>query len=93
MGWFSWAGTVEGQRSGVNTSGYGEPHKIVVSDALGAGGVEKPRVRQHVAVNARQSKGAVPWEKPLYGGAIPDTPLLEIRHLTWGWGGGSCLLV
>lgn len=33
----------------------------------------------------------MPWEKLLYGGAIPDTLLLEIRHLTWG--GGSCLLV
>ena len=31
----------------------------------------------HVGAHARQSKGAVPWGEPLYGGAVPDTPVLE----------------
>lgn len=31
----------------------------------------------HASAHARQSTGAVPWGEPLYGGAVPDTPVLE----------------
>lgn len=71
-------GQVEGQWSGVKTSGYGEQQRIVVSDlGVARGGRENHTSDSHVGVHASQSKGAVPWGEPLYGGAAPDTPVLE----------------
>lgn len=71
-------GQVEGQWSGVKTSGYGEHQRIVVSDpGVARGGKESHASDSHVGAHVRQSKGAVYWGESLYGGAVPDMPVLE----------------
>lgn len=92
MGWFSWAGTVEGQQSGVNTSGYGEPHKIVVSDALGAGAWES-RVSDSMSGSMPvRVRGLCPGRNHCKVGQSQIR--LYLRYvISPGGGGGSCLLV
>lgn len=52
-------GQIKGQRPGVETSGYGEHQRIVVSDPGGAGGSGGNHASDsHVGAHARKSKGA-----------------------------------
>lgn len=57
-----WQRQVEGQWSGVKTSGYGEHQRSVVFDpGVAGGGRERHASDNHVVAHVRQSKRAVPW--------------------------------
>lgn len=65
---------IEGQRSDVEISGYGEQHKIVVSVARDAGGSKELNHAsdRHVGAHARQIRRSCPggtivwWGNPRY---------------------------